>query len=118
MMWMMLQQETPDDYVAATGEMHTVREFIERSFAHVGRPIEWRGKGADEIGVDMTTGKPVVRIDPRYFRPSEVDCLLGDSTKAKEKLGWEPTVKFEALVKLMVEGDLRLLDDPRYKTGF
>ena len=118
MMWMMLQQETPDDYVAATGEMHTIREFIERSFAHVGRSIEWRGKGVDEVGFDTTTGNTVVRVDPRYFRPTEVDRLLGDSTKAKEKLGWEPTVKFGELVKLMVEGDLRLLDDPRYETGF
>lgn len=118
MMWMMLQQDTPDDYVAATGEMHTVREFVERSFAHVGRPLEWRGTGADEIGIDTTTGHTVVRVDPRYFRPSEVDRLLGDPSKAKTKLGWEPTVKFEALVTLMVEGDLRLLDDPHYKTGF
>lgn len=118
MMHMMLQQDKPDDYVVATGEMHTVREFIEKAFAKVERPIEWQGKGIDEIGIDTTTGKTVVRIDPRYFRPAEVDQLLGDPTKAKEKLGWEPEVKFEKLVDIMVDGDLRLLDKPNYEIGF
>ena len=118
MMWMMLQQPEPDDYVVATGEMHTVREFIEKAFAHVGRAIEWQGKGVDEVGVDRTTGKVVVRIDPRYFRPAEVEQLLGDPAKAKAKLGWVPEVKFEELVKLMIEGDLRLLDKPGYEKGF
>jgi len=118
MMWMMLQQDTPDDYVVATGEMHTVREFIEKSFARVGRAIEWRGKGVDEVGIDTTTGKTVVRIDPRYFRPAEVEQLLGDPSKAKAKLGWIPEVKFEELVKIMVDGDLRLLDNPKYEVGF
>ena len=118
MMWMMLQQEVPDDYVVATGEMHTVREFIERSFARVGRGIEWKGSGVDEIGIDTTTGKTVVRIDPRYFRPAEVEQLLGNPARAKEKLGWEPEVKFEELVKIMVDGDLRLLDDSNYEIGF
>ncbi len=110
MMWMMLQQETPDDYVAATGEAHTVREFIEKTFLHLGRPIEWRGRGTDEVGVDTTTGKIIMRIDPRYFRPTEVALLLGDPTKAKRKLGWEPEVKFEELVKIMTDADLRLAD--------
>ena len=118
MMWMMLQQEVPDDYVVATGEMHTVREFIERSFARVGRGIEWKGAGVDETGIDTTTGKTVVRIDPRYFRPAEVEQLLGNPARAKEKLGWEPEVKFEELVKIMVDGDLRLLDNPNYEIGF
>lgn len=118
MMWMMLQQEKPDDYVVATGEMHTVREFIEKSFAHVGRVIEWRGKGVDEEGFDTTTGAVVVKIDPRYFRPSEVEQLLGNPLKAKTVLGWEPTVKFEQLVQIMTDGDLRLLQNPRYETGF
>lgn len=118
MMWMMLQQPEPDDYVVATGEMHTVREFIEKTFHHLGRGIEWRGKGVDEVGVDTTTGKIVMRIDPRYFRPAEVEQLLGDPSKAKVKLGWVPEVKFEALVKLMIEGDLRLLDKPGYEIGF
>ena len=118
MMWMMLQQETPDDYVVATGEMHTVREFIEKAFAHVGRVIEWRGEGVDEEGIDASTGKTVVRIDPRYFRPAEVEQLLGDPAKAKARLGWEPEVKFAELVKIMMEGDLRLLDRPGYELGF
>lgn len=118
MMWMMLQQERPDDYVVATGEMHTVREFIEKAFAHVGRTIEWRGQGVDEEGIDTTTGRTVVKIDPRYFRPSEVEQLLGDPSKARRILGWEATVKFEQLVQIMTDGDLRLLDNPRYEIGF
>lgn len=118
MMWMMLQQEVPDDYVVATGEMHTVREFIEKSFEHVGRHIEWQGKGVNEVGIDTTTGNVVMRIDPRYFRPAEVEQLLGDPSKAKNQLGWVPEVKFSELVRLMVEGDLRLLDNPNYEIGF
>jgi GDPmannose 4,6-dehydratase len=118
MMHLMLQQDQADDFVVATGEMHTVREFIEKSFAKVGRNIQWQGKGVDETGIDSTTGKTVVRIDPRYFRPAEVEQLLGNPTKAKEKLGWEPEVKFEQLVDIMMEGDLRLLDNPNYETGF
>lgn len=118
MMWLMLQQDKPDDYVAATGEMHTVREFIEKTFAYFEHPVEWQGKGVDEVGIDTRTGKVVVRIDPRYFRPAEVEQLMGDPTKAREKLGWIPEVKFEDLVKIMIEGDLRLLDNPNYETGF
>ena len=118
MMHLMLQQDKPDDYVVATGEMHTVREFIERSFAKVGRNIQWQGKEVNEIGIDTTTGKTVVRIDPRYFRPAEVEQLLGNPAKAKEKLGWEPEVKFKELVDIMIEGDLRLLENPNYKLGF
>lgn len=118
MMWMMLQQDQPDDYVIATGEMHSVREFIEKAFAEVGRPIEWQGKEVDEVGIDTTTGKTVVRIDPRYFRPAEVEQLLGDPSKAKRQLGWEAQVKFDELVKIMVDGDLRLLDNPKYEAGF
>ncbi len=118
MMWMMLQQDEPDDYVVATGEMHTVREFIEKAFARLGHTIEWRGKGVEEVGIDTSTNKAVVRIDPRYFRPAEVDQLLGDPSKAKAKLGWVPEVKFEELVKIMVDGDLRLLDKPGYEKGF
>jgi GDPmannose 4,6-dehydratase len=118
MMWMMLQQDTPDDYVVATGEMHTVREFIEKSFEHVGRKIEWKGSEVHEEGIDTSTGKPVVRIDPRYYRPCEVEQLLGDPSKAKRQLGWEPKVKFEQLVRIMTDGDLRLLDNPKYEVGF
>ena len=118
MMWMMLQQDEPDDYVVATGEMHTVREFIEKAFAHVRRGIEWRGKGVDEVGIDTSTGKVAVRIDPRYFRPAEVEQLLGNPAKAKARLGWEPRVKFAELVKIMMDGDLRLLDRPGSVVGF
>jgi len=118
MMWMMLQQDEADDYVVATGEMHTVREFIEKSFAHVGRTIEWQGKDVNEVGIYQTTGKVVMRVDPKYFRPAEVEQLLGDPSKAKSKLGWESRVKFEELVKIMTDGDLRLLDRPGYQIGF
>ncbi|QBG47340.1 GDP-mannose 4,6-dehydratase [Verrucomicrobia bacterium S94] len=118
MMWMMLQQDTPDDYVVATNEMHTVREFIEKSFACVDIEIEWEGEGVDEVGKNKATGDVVVRMDKRYYRPCEVDQLLGNPAKAKKQLGWEPTVKFEELVKIMTEGDLRLLDNPNYEIGF
>ena len=117
-MWLMLQQEQPDDYVVATGEMHSVREFIEKSFGYLGHTIVWKGKGVDEVGIDRDSNKVVVKIDPRYFRPSEVDQLLGDPSKAKRVLGWEPEVKFEELVRLMTEGDIRLLDKPNYEIGF
>jgi GDPmannose 4,6-dehydratase len=106
-MWMMLQQDEPDDYVLATGEKHAVREFVERAFDHVGRPIAWRGKGVDETGVDAKTGQILVEIDPRYFRPTEVDLLLGDPRKAHQKLGWRHNTSFADLVKDMVESDRR-----------
>nr|WP_321499891.1 GDP-mannose 4,6-dehydratase [uncultured Dethiosulfovibrio sp.] len=107
-MWLMLQQDTPDDYVVATGETHSVREFVELSFKEIGIPIEWRGTGVDEVGFDPSTGKVLVEIDPRYFRPTEVELLLGDPTKAKEMLGWERRVTFSELVKEMVSHDLDL----------
>ena len=106
-MWLMLQQPEPDDYVLATGESHSVREFVERAFAHVDRSIEWRGRGVDETGVDTKTGKVLVKIDPRYFRPTEVESLRGDASKAHQRLGWRPTVAFGDLVREMVEEDLR-----------
>ncbi|MFY8092840.1 MAG: GDP-mannose 4,6-dehydratase [Niveispirillum sp.] len=108
-MWRILQQEQAEDYVLATGETHTVREFVERAFGHVGKSIEWRGEGVDEVGVDAATGATLVRIDPRYFRPTEVDLLLGDPAKAKEKLGWTHTTSFPDLVKDMVQADVKLL---------
>ena len=107
-MWRILQQDEADDYVLATGETHSVREFVELAFGHVGRGIEWRGEGVDEEGICQKTGKVVVRIDPRYFRPTEVDLLLGDPSKAREKLGWTHTTAFRDLVKEMVEADMRL----------
>jgi GDPmannose 4,6-dehydratase len=106
-MWMMLQQDEPDDYVLATGEKHAVREFVERAFDHVGRPIAWRGKGVDETGIDAKTGQILVEIDPRYFRPTEVDLLLGDPRKAHQKLGWRHKTSFADLVRDMVESDRR-----------
>lgn len=105
-MWMMLQQDKPDDYVIATGETHTVREFVELAFSQVGQVIEWQGKGVDEKGTDAKTGRVLVEIDPRYFRPTEVEMLLGDSSKAKIKLGWGPRVSFAELCSMMVEADL------------
>ena len=105
-MWLMLQQPKPDDYVLATGEAHSVREFVERAFGCVGRTIEWRGKGAEEVGIDAGSGKDLVRIDPRYFRPTEVDILLGDASKARSKLGWAHKTTFAELVAEMVESDL------------
>src|SRR5690348_7952572 len=110
-MWLMLQQPQPDDYVLATGESHTVREFIERAFAVVDRRIEWRGKGSSETGVDPVSGQVMVRIDPRYFRPTEVDNLVGDASKARAKFGWKHRVNFDALVVEMVEEDRRMLKD-------
>ena len=105
-MWLMLQQEKPEDYVIATGETHSVREFVEEATKCLGITIRWEGKGLEERGVDTKTGKAIVRIDPRYFRPTDVDFLLGDPTKAKEGLGWEPKIRFKELVRLMVEHDL------------
>lgn len=104
-MWRILQQEAGDDYVLATGELHSVREFVEKSFALIGRPIAWRGSGVEEEGYDAGTGDVLVRIDPRYFRPTEVDLLLGDPSKARAKLGWTHTIPFEDLVREMVEAD-------------
>jgi len=118
MMWMMLQQDTPDDYVVATNEMHTVREFIEKSFGHAGIEIVWDGEGVKEVGKNKATGDIVVRMDERYYRPAEVEQLLGNPAKAKKQLGWEPNVKFEELVKIMTEGDLRLLNGEKYHKGF
>jgi GDPmannose 4,6-dehydratase len=105
-MWLMLQQETPDDYVLATGETHAVREFVEKAFAHVGRRIEWHGSGRDEKGLEAGTGRTLVEIDARYFRPTEVDILCGDPSKARAKLGWSHKVSFDALVREMVDADL------------
>jgi len=108
-MWLMLQQNKPDDFIIATGESHSVREFAELAFKRVGITIKWTGKGIDEKGVDAKTGKILIDIDPRYFRPSEVDFLLGDPSKAKSKLGWKPKIKFKELVNLMVDHDVEEL---------
>jgi GDPmannose 4,6-dehydratase len=116
-MWLMLQQAVPDDYVLATGETHTVREFLEKAFAVVGIRLGWRGRDIEEVGVDERTGRVLVRIDPRYFRPTEVELLLGDPTKARTKLGWTHKVGFEQLVKEMMDADLRLVAESPLRYG-
>jgi GDPmannose 4,6-dehydratase len=104
-MWRIVQQPTPDDYVLATGETHAVREFVELAFAEIGRTIVWRGQGVDEEGLDPATGKVLVKIDSRYFRPTEVEFLLGDPSKAHDKLGWRHRTGFQELVHEMVRAD-------------
>lgn len=106
-MWRILQQEKPDDYVLATNETHTVREFVELAFAEVGVEIEWKGEGVDEKGYDKNTGKLLVDVNPRYFRPAEVELLWGDSTKAETELGWKRKVSFRELVSMMVREDMK-----------
>jgi GDPmannose 4,6-dehydratase len=108
-MWLMLQQEKPEDFIIATGETHTIREFIEESCKELDMEIEWKGEGINEIGIEKNTGKTIIKINPRYFRPSEVDLLLGDPTKAKEKLLWEAKTKFSELARLMTRSDYELL---------
>jgi GDPmannose 4,6-dehydratase len=100
-MWMMLQQDEPDDYVIATGVQYSVREFVDEAAPYFGMNIVWQGEGLDEVGIDKTTGRTVIRVNPKYFRPAEVETLLGDATKAKEKLGWEPKTSFKQLVEDM-----------------
>lgn len=118
--WLMLQQREPDDYVIASGEQHSVREFVTRAAAELGICLDWVGSGVDERGVDAKSGKTVVKVDPRYFRPAEVETLLGDSSKARQALGWTPEVTFSSLVKDMVEADLELArrDATMAKEGF
>lgn len=106
-MWLMLQQETPEDFVIATGNTRTVREFVEKSFSEIGVEIEWEGKGVAEKGIDKSSGHVVVQVDSRYFRPTEVDLLLGNPAKAKEKLGWVPKTSFDELVRMMIKEDLK-----------
>ncbi len=109
-MWLILQQPEPDDYVIATGEYHTVREFATLAFARAGIELQWQGSGLDEKGVDAATGRVLVEVDPRFFRPAEVEQLLGDPSKAREKLGWNPTkTSFEELVNRMVDADIKLI---------
>ena len=104
-MWLILQQDKPDDFVIATGEQYSVREFVERCAPYFGMHIEWKGDGLDEVGIDTVSGKVVVRVDPKYFRPAEVETLLGDPTKAKTVLGWKPEYDFYSLVEEMCTRD-------------
>ena len=108
-MWLMLQQDEPDDYVIATNETRTVREFVETAFGHVGISIAWSGEGVDEVGTDKATGKVIVRVNKNYFRPAEVDVLLGDPSKAEKKLGWVRELPFSELVERMVKNDMELV---------
>uniref|UniRef100_A0AAQ5ZA21 GDP-mannose 4,6-dehydratase n=1 Tax=Amphiprion ocellaris TaxID=80972 RepID=A0AAQ5ZA21_AMPOC len=108
-MWLMLQKEEPEDFVISTGEVHSVREFVEKAFKHVGKTIVWEGKDEKEVGRCQETGVTHVKVDPKFFRPTEVDYLQGDSTKAYQKLGWKPKVTFEDLVKEMVDADIELM---------
>ena len=109
-MWLMLQQEKPDDYVIATNETRTVREFVESAFAHVGVEVEWQGTGVDEIGIDKATGKTIVTINPKFFRPAEVEVLLGNPAKADKELGWVREISFDEMVARMVDNDLKLVE--------
>jgi GDPmannose 4,6-dehydratase len=107
-MWRMLQQDQPGDYVLATGETHTIREFCEQAFRVIGVELGWQGSGTDEVGIDKASGKTLIKINPDFFRPAEVDILLGDPSKAEKELGWERKVDFPGLVRLMVEHDLKI----------
>lgn len=113
-MWMMLQQDTAEDYVLATGETHTVKEFVDVSFKELDLELRWEGEGVEEKGIEIKTGKVLVEVDPTYFRPTEVDLLIGDPTKAKEKLGWEPKIKFEELAIMMVKSDFEKIQKRGY----
>jgi len=108
LMWLMLQQSEPDDYVMATGVTTTVRDFINMAFKEAGINLTWKGKGVDEKGINQADGRVLVEIDPRYFRPAEVELLIGDPSKAKSKLGWEPKVQLPELVRMMMKHDIEL----------
>ena len=116
-MWRIVQHDTPDDWVLATGETHAVREFVELAFAEVGVTIEWSGKGVDEVGKDAKTGKVLIEVDPRYFRPTEVDLLIGDPTKANTQLGWKHTTPFRDLVTEMVQSDLSVVKGETWRNN-
>jgi GDPmannose 4,6-dehydratase len=113
-MWLMMQQEKPDDYVIATGQSHSVREFVESACGHLEIPLQWRGEGLDEVGVDTSTGKAIIKIDPRYFRPTEVEFLLGDPSKARSELGWQAKMSFGELVAHMIDADYHQQEREQY----
>jgi GDPmannose 4,6-dehydratase len=116
-MWLMLQQKQPEDYVIATGETWSVRTFAEKVFHRLGMPLEWRGSGVDEVGIETGSGRTVIRIDPKYFRPAEVDLLLGDPSKARRQLGWRQKTSFDELVTMMTDSDLELAERERRANG-
>jgi GDPmannose 4,6-dehydratase len=113
-MWQMLQQKEPDDFVIATGETRSVRDFVDSVFEKLDMPLRWEGSGIDEKGIDARSGKTIIEIDPRYFRPAEVDLLLGDATKARETIGWKPKVSFDELVQMMIDADLKDAERQKY----
>lgn len=114
-MWRILQHDEPDDFMLATGETHSVREFVELAFAEVGRTIVWEGEGVDEVGCDKASGAVLIRIDPRYFRPTEVDLLIGDPSKAKARLGWQHETSFRELVSEMVGSDIKVVHREKWR---
>jgi GDPmannose 4,6-dehydratase len=113
-MWRMLQQEKPDDYVLATGEIHTVREFVTKAFQQVGITIKWEGEGVNERGINIANNETIVEVDPKYFRPTEVELLMGDATKARKELGWKTNYNFDELVAEMVLSDLEIFKKDQY----
>ena len=117
-MWLMLQQKKPDDYVLATGEAHTVRDFADLAFKELDMHLEWEGNGASERGIETRTGKVRIEVNPEYYRPTEVDYLIGDSSKSREELGWIPRVKFHELVRIMAKADLSFVMNPTYEDSF
>ncbi|MDA2936261.1 GDP-mannose 4,6-dehydratase [Patescibacteria group bacterium AH-259-L05] len=116
-MWLMLQQKEPDDYVIATGEQHSVREFCQLAFKEIGTDLEWQGKGLEEKGIDRETGKVIIEVDPIYHRPAEVESLVGDATKARKRLGWQPKTSFKELVKEMAQSDLEEAEKEKHLKG-
>jgi GDPmannose 4,6-dehydratase len=116
-MWKMLQQDEPDDYVIATGVTQSVREFAEKVFARLGMPLKWRGQGMHEKGIDDKTGRIVLEVDPKYFRPAEVDLLLGDPTKAKRRLNWVPRIDLDGLVAMMTDSDMEMAEREKRANG-
>jgi GDPmannose 4,6-dehydratase len=116
-MWLMLQQDQAEDYVIATGETYMVRTFAEKVFERLGMPLEWQGSGEGEKGVDRNSGTTVIQIDPKYFRPAEVDLLLGDPSKARRQLGWEPQTSFDQLVNMMTDADLKQAEQEKRANG-
>jgi GDPmannose 4,6-dehydratase len=116
-MWLMLQQTEPDDYVVATGETRSVRDFAEKVFARLNMPLEWQGAGVNEKGIDTKTGRIVIEVDPKYFRPAEVELLLGDATKAQVQMGWTPKTDLDGLVAMMTDSDLVLAEREKRANG-
>jgi len=117
-MWSMLQQDSPDDYVLATGKAHTVRDFADLAFRELGMDLEWEDEGENEKAIETSTGKVRIEVDPRYYRPTEVDYLVGDASRAAEKLGWKPKVEFKELVRIMAKADLSFLENPSYEDSY